>query len=204
MASGYFPVRMIASVAAVAALTGASISPGLEYPATAITNGSFELGQGNGIDPDYWDATRVPQMKDYFLFEWDDEVFHSGHRSVSISVLDSHPDVQIYYNWNQAPLNCEPGASYEITGWVRTQDLGESAFLAVQCWNRGMKKVLGAANTNREFEVKGTTDWVQVKTTIEIPEDTWRVVILAGLPGHSNPGGKVWFDDIAVVPVPGD
>ncbi|MBN2072308.1 MAG: carbohydrate binding domain-containing protein [Candidatus Krumholzibacteriota bacterium] len=169
-----------------------------------VKNGGFEYELGSGENPDHWNATRVPQMKDFVDLKWDKDFFHSGKRSVSITIGKDHPRTMIHYHWNQAPLKCIPGLTYEISGWIKTQDLKESASILVQCWDRGMKKRLGLVSTEHDYKVLGTSDWTEVKTTIKIPEGTWRVVILAGILGHANPGGKVWFDDISVVHVSDD
>ncbi len=204
MASKDLVLHLAACLAILVALIIGSVALGSEEQVNSVANGGFEAKQGDGDDPANWNATRPALMREYFSFGWDSETFHSGQRSASISIRDNHPDVQIHYNWNQAPLDCEPGDSYEITGWVKAQKLTESAFLAVQCWDRGMRKVLGSANTEHETQVVGTTGWVQVKATFTVPLDTWRVVILAGISGHSNRGGKVWFDDIVIVRAAGD
>ena len=190
--------RVVACLAVYCALFSGSVVDGSEVQTNIVLNGGFEDEQGERNVPARWNATRVAQLRDYWLFEWDEEIVHSGRRSASIAIGDNHPDNPIYYNWNQAPLNCRPGSSYKVEGWVKALGLKESAFIAVQCWDRGMKNVLEYANTEHKTEVLGTTDWVRVATNFIVPEDTWRVVILAGIPGHSNPGGRVWFDDIKI------
>ena len=169
-----------------------------------VRNGGFEAEGSTAGDPANWNPTRVSSMKEYHVLEWDDQVSHSGSRSAAITILENHPDVQIYYNWNQAPLACTPGSIYELVGWVRAQELVESAAISVQCWDRGMNNVLAFATTSNQTEVVGTTEWVEVHARFTVPEDTWRVVVLAGVPGHTNPGGKAWFDDIHVSPVVGE
>jgi len=175
-----------------------------EVRPSVVANGGFEQRLVGRSDPAGWNATRVASLREFHSFEWDDKIFHSGGKSVSISIRDDHPDHPICYSWNQAPLKCIPGERYELTGWIKARNLKKSASLMVQCWDRGMKELLVSVNTAQQARVVGVTDWVQVKATIEIPERTWRVVLLAGIFGHSNPGGKVWFDDIALTHIPDD
>jgi hypothetical protein len=190
------------SVSAI--VIGGAIAGGSETTPNVVSNGGFEVGGDVANVPANWKTVRASKVKGFFLFEWDDDVFHTGGKSVSIIVRDNHPDVQVYYSWYQAPLSCTPGKSYEVSGWAKAKDVTESASIVVQCWDRGMKKILNLANTYPQYEVVGTTDWVRVSAVFEVPEDTWRVVILAGIPGHSNPGGRVWFDDIVIGQVSGD
>lgn len=202
-AKQFFSVAVIC-IAVIGVAASGEVANGDDVPANIVANGGFEDGEGVGSDPASWNATRVSSMKEYHFFEWDDEVSHSGGKSASILIRDNHPDILVFYNWNQAPLNCSPGMSYMVSGWVKAQDLTEPASIFVQCWDRGMKKILKLANTTSQSEVMGTTDWVQVTTVFEVPEDTWRVVILAGVPGYTNNGGRAWFDDIVIAPVSGD
>ena len=167
MASNNVAVRAVTYLAISGAVIGGSVALGGADQTGAIANGGFEAEGSDDNDPADWNATRVPQMDEFVLFEWDNETFHSGRRSASISIRDNHPDDQIYYNWNQAPLNCKPGESYELTGWVKAQALTASAFIVIQCWDSGMKKVLASANTERNVEVVGTTEWVQVSAIID-------------------------------------
>lgn len=204
MASTKSVIVATAFLVVLGAIVGGAVALGAEELLVALSNGGFESGKDGLIDPAMWNATRPARMKEFVILEWDSKTFHSGRRSVSITIADNHPDDQVYYNWNQAPLRCEPGESYEISAWVKARNLTESAFVAVQCWDRGMKKVLGSANTEKTSPVVGSTEWVQVKTTFAVPPDSWRVVALLGLPGHVNRGGRVWFDDVAVVAVPGN
>jgi len=167
-------------------------------PVDVIQNGGFEIGTKGALDPDDWRATRVAVMKEHVAFTWDDEVSHTGRRSVSISVRESHPDDMIHYHWNQATMACRPGQRYDVTGWVKARNLSDSAALVVQCWDRQMTEMLGYFSTAENLEVTGTTDWVQIKTTVQIPDKTERVVILACIIGPANRGGTVWFDDIQI------
>jgi hypothetical protein len=165
-----------------------------------VENGGFEIQAAAQGGPYAWSTTQVQKTRDFVSFAWDDQIFHTGTRSVSISIQESHPGLLVDYNWNQAVDQFEKGETYELTGWIKARDLKSTAFIVVQCWDNAFEKMLGFATTQREYEVTGTTDWVQVKTTVSIPVETGRVMILAGIRGPDNRGGKVWFDDIRISP----
>jgi hypothetical protein len=169
-------------------------------PSNLLRNGGFEAPASDHGGPDGWSATRVPGTKEFVALDWDDKVSHTGSRSVSIAIHKSHPDNQIDYNWNQAVLKFEPGKTYDLTAWIKAQDLKSTASIVVQCWDSAFTKMLGFASTQKEYQVIGSTGWVQVKTTISMPDDTGRVMILAVIRAPDNRGGRVWFDDIQITP----
>lgn len=103
-------------------------------------------------------------------------------------------------NWKQHVYGFKPVESYHVTGWVKTQDHTQTAFIVVQCWNREMTEVIRSANNQNVDEVKGTSDWVQITTSLKVPKETQRMVILAGIAAPINRRDKVWFDDIRIIP----
>lgn len=177
---------------------GSTKSPGI------LTNGGFETSAADKAGPIGWSHTRVPHTKDLVAFDWDDQIYHTGSRSVSISIQESHPDDQIDYNWNQPVTGFERDTIYEVTGWIKAQNLKSTVFMVVQCWDSAFTKMLDFATTQQDCPVTGTTDWTQIKTTISIPAETRRVMILAGIRAPDNRGGKAWFDDIRIAPVTSD
>lgn len=168
--------------------------------ADVLRNGGFEKKSSDDASPHAWSTTRVPHTEDFVAFAWDDRVSHTGTRSVSISIGESHPDDQIDYNWNQAVTGCNPGESYEVTGWIKAYNLKSTAFIVVQCWDSTFTKMLDIATTQGNHQITGTTDWEKVTATINVPVETGHVMILAGIRAPDNRGGTVWFDDIQITP----
>ena len=166
-----------------------------------VQNGGFEDGPTREGDPAVWHATRVREFRDQYAFTWEDSVVHTGARAVAIELLETHPDDIVHYNWNQHLVGFEIGRTYEASAWTRTEDLGRSAFVVLQCWDRAMQNRLALASNQDKTSATGTTDWTRITATIEVPEGTGRMVILVGLAANENRGGKVWFDDVQVVPV---
>ena len=201
MPSKIWSAGCVAILAVVAALFCASFVLGDTEPADVVRNGDFESSAESKDEPAVWRATRVPHTIEQVTFGWDDQVFHSGSRSASISIDEAHPDDQIHYNWNQHVFGFNPGASYQVTAWIKTRNLTKSAFVVVQCWNQAITEVIGSTTNQNVDEVHGTSDWVRIQTTLEVPEATKRMVVLAGIAVPQNRGGKAWFDDIQIIPI---
>jgi len=164
----------------------------------AVLEAGFEEQAPGAQDPPGWDATRLPRTADHVVFAWDDTVAHSGSRSISIWVKPSHPNEQIAYNWTRTLDRVAPGKEYEVTGWVKTEDLTGPAFIMVQCWDAARTQMLGTATTEQAYPLSGTNPWTRVKTSFTVPKDTAEVRIRAGISSPQPLGGKVWFDDLRV------
>jgi len=163
-----------------------------------LANGGFERNEAQQMTPADWTPTVVQKTKEFVRFEWDDEVVHEGHRSVSIAIAPDHPDDVIHYNWVRSIPGCEAGKSYELTGWIKTENMTGPAWIVVQCWNDARDKMLAISNTAKDYPVKGTSDWTRVKLAIAVPDETSEVLVRAGVAAPENRGGRAWFDDIRV------
>lgn len=179
-------------VCVVAFVVGCSTMPNL------LENGNVEPQSPDETSPADWYATQLDQTKDFVHFTWDDQVVHRGSRSISIAIDASHPDEQVHYNWTKVVPDCQPGHSYKLTGWVKTEDLQTSAWIVVQFWNKANDKMLGIASTEKDCPVTGTSDWTRVTLEFTVPEGTAEVRVRAGMSTPENRGGRVWFDDIRV------
>lgn len=169
----------------------------IPLPARAQTdfNGGFETGAER---PEGWSTALLPDLAQHVVFAWDDQIHHSGQRSVSVAIKESHPPVQAAYNWTTTVPEFERGAIYELRGWVKTENLGDSAWIAVQCWSKKEKKMLAFATTYGNVTVKGASDWTEVSVMFQVPRKTKVVRIRAGIATNFNSGGKAWFDDIEI------
>jgi len=166
-----------------------------------LIGGGFEQQSELQKSPADWFATEVPETKEFVRFEWDDRIAHTGERSVSIAIDVSHPDNMIAYNWTKVVPACKVGKAYELSGWVKTENLGEPIWLLAQCWNEARDNMLGFATTQKDYPIKGTSDWTRVGTVFTVPEGTAEVRVRAGVATRENRGGKGWFDDIQIVEV---
>jgi hypothetical protein len=161
-------------------------------------NGGFEEQEGTLGHPRGWIATRLPETVDHVDFQWDGQIMHSGRRSVSIDIKPSHPLDTIAYNWTRLVTDFEVDSVYELTGWIKTQNLKETAFIVAQFWDSSRVGLVGMATTQNVSPVVGTEDWTMVKTEFQVPENTAIIRIRAGIATPANIGGKVWFDDIDI------
>jgi len=156
-------------------------------------DGGFEINpEQNG-----WFATQVPQTKDFVKFAWDSTEHHSGKYSVSISIDSTHPQDVIAYNWTKTYDDFAVGKKYSISGWIKTLNCGETAWIVVQCWD-AKNKIIGFTTNQNSHPVQGTTDWTLVKSDFTVPDGTKEVRIRIGIASPKDNGGKVWFDDIKI------
>jgi len=164
-----------------------------------VINGGFENVAGTG-DPIEWWATRVPQTADHVVFELDSTQKHGGRYSVSVLIEETHPDTigKWFYNWTQTLEGFEVGATYELSGWVRTEGVQEPPSIVVQCWDEQNANILKLASTRWVDEFAASSDWTHVRTTFTVPKGTGETRVRAGIGAPNNTGGKVWFDDLSV------
>src|SRR5262249_47976670 len=113
-----------------------------------IANGGFEEIRENSGDPDAWYGTRVPQTAGHFVLA-SSSVAHSGKRSAIVEIGDSHPDRKVAYNWTADAKGWKAGETYELSGWIKTENVKHTAFIMAQFWNEegANKKMIGGATT---------------------------------------------------------
>ncbi len=167
--------------------------------ASLLANGDFEEVQENSDDPQAWFGTRVPQTAGHFLLA-SSSVAHGGQRSAVVEIGENHPDRRVAYNWTAVAKGWKAGETYELSGWIKTENVKQPAFIMAQFWSEeGMNgKMLGGATTQTAHPVKGSTDWTRVSTRLKVPEGTGVVRIRAGLSSQGNSGAKAWLDEISL------
>lgn len=167
-----------------------------------LLNAGFERGVSNSVDD--WFATVVPRTADHVTFRHDSTERHSGNYSASISIAETHPSDTIHYSWGQSHAiagNYVIGGIYEVSGWIKTNNLAESAWIMVQLWSGATNELLSGMNSSALFQITGTSDWTYVHQRFSIPQGATTVTVRAGLTAPANFGGTAWFDDIAVRPI---
>jgi len=167
-----------------------------------LANGGFEPQSDLQKSPVDWYATVLPDTKEFVDFEWDDQVVHTGKRSVSIAIDPAHPAERIDYNWTAVVPGYQVGATYEVSGWVKGENLNGATWIVAQCWDERMSEMLEFATTQKDYPLTGTFDWTQVGTVFTVPEGTEEVRIRAGLSSPDCRGGRIWYDDIGVREIP--
>ena len=166
-----------------------------------LVSGDFERQTELQKSPNGWHPTVVPRLKDFVNFEWDDQVAYSGERSLSIAIDPAHPDDPVHYNWTAAVPACRAGGAYELSGWIKTENLAATAVIMVQFWNEEKSAMLGFATTQMDYPITGTSDWTQVGIVFTVAEGTAEVRVRAVVAAPDNNGGKAWFDDLRVIEI---
>ena len=172
--------------------------PACSKPPGLVVGGDFEpISEFEGV-PTGWSGTYDPSTAEYVTFEWDHDEARGGDRSISIAISEDHPDKPVAYNWTRDVNGWEVGGTYELEGWIKAEQLNETAWIVVQCWNLEYEEMVAFATTQTSHQVWRTTDWTKVGTVLEIPHGAERLRIRAGIAAPDNRGGKVWFDDIVL------
>jgi len=169
----------------------------LASAATLPIAGDFEQPAGDRPGPAQWYA--VPHFPDGDLratMSWVDDVAHTGDHAVSITLDPDVHSSEISYNWTTRVQGYQVGATYALSGWVKTEALTAPASLVMQCWNEDSSEQLAFASTATGYRLQGDTDWTRVWTVITVPEGTARLVIRALNHAAPGKGGTVWFDDL--------
>jgi hypothetical protein len=183
-----------------------SIVPAKAEPARApavslIANGSFEKLQEKSDDPEGWFGTRLPRTKGHYLLAVPTLLAHSGWRCAVVEIGDRHPASPVHYNWTTDATGWQAGETYELSGWIRAENVKRPAFIMAQCWSKDRTRMVGFTTTQLDYPITGTTDWIRVSTRLSVPEGTGVVRIRAGLSSQDNLGAKAWFDDLSLIAV---
>ena len=165
---------------------------------TPVNIGGFETKPVNSSNQHAWSHTDNPKTRDFVQFEWDEEIFHNDEHSVSIAINADHPDDAAFYNWSRILSKFELAQTYELTGWIRTENLKGPAMLLAHCLDSETQEILNFSSTLKQFPMTGTMDWTEVGTVFTVPEGTDMVRIRAGMMNPQCRGGQVWFDDVEV------
>ena len=122
---------------------------------------------------------------DAYSFAIDEQVKHSGAKSLRIARVAAEPFGSIVQSVSDATLR---GRTVRFSAWLRTRDAATGSgagggALIVQALRGG---ALAAYEHMRASPVKGTTDWRQYSITLAIPADADAVEVGAMLVGPGN------------------
>ncbi|MGQ9733248.1 MAG: hypothetical protein ACUVX8_18475 [Candidatus Zipacnadales bacterium] len=144
-----------------------------------VRNPGFEIVDANGV-PEAW--TSYTTVSD---------VVHSGQRALFYENRDP-----ARYVLASQPLTLEVGKAYEISAWIRTEDVvGEEmgATICLEWWGEDGKYLGG----HYPAGVKGTSDWQHISSRSgRVPEEAVRCNVTCYL--RKGMTGKAWWDDIEV------
>lgn len=175
------------------------VSGGVCASKSFLVNSGFEEKESAGDTPVGWDKTVLPQYTEYVEFILDDTTAWRGHNSISIRISDDFPATDpIHFNWHTDCMTLQEDKVYELSCHVKGQNLKESAWVCVQCWDKSNNDMLYFATTQEEYTAKGTFGWKKVRALFSVPAGTSNITVRAGLSAPANRNGRVWFDEIQI------
>ena len=152
-----------------------------------VSNPSFEELSADGT-PAKWRPMGWYQDSSITVHTVDTSVAHSGSNSALVNNLKNN---HAYY---VQQVNLQPNTSYRLSGWIRTENIGEGIDGA------GIS-ILDKFETGGD--VRGTvSSWQQVQLFVQTTSGitSAQVMLQIGNYGAEN-SGKAWFDDIELVKV---
>ena len=100
--------------------------------------------------------------------------------------------------WTTQWVNVEPGRTYRVEGWVRTEGVEGGGVCIDFSWHDAYGSRAGTAAT--QPRVMGTTAWTKVSLEAFVPPAATKRCLI-GTPVTGNTKGKAWFDDLRIVPL---
>jgi hypothetical protein len=148
-------------------------------------NAGFEKAADSGVAVD-WSGPATVYNRDTAV-----------HRSGDASLKYVNADPAVYVLCSQ-PVELAQGKMYEISAWVKTQDITGEESGATICveWYDAAGKWAGGCYPQG---VKGTADWTLVKgVTPRIPPEAAKCSLSCYV--RQGMTGTAWWDDVSVVP----
>jgi len=171
--------------AACCILLLAAISEALAAEVPTLANPSFEDTAESAL-PDKWNGPAT-------VYTHDTAISHSGAASLKYT----NTDPATYVLCSQ-PINLTPGKMYEISAWVKTQDIvgdESGATICVEYYDANGKWAGGCYPQG----IKGTADWQLVKgITGRIPPEAAHCSFSCYV--RQGMTGAAWWDDAALAP----
>lgn len=167
--------------------------PPPDPPGSVIWDGSFESGlAGDGLE---W---QFPRERHGVRADFDPSQHHSGAQSLRL-LFTGKENANYADACHQAIV--QPGASYRLSAWVRTQALtsNEGIRLRLLYFDKTGFKTVETA------DVRGSEPWTNLTLTWTAPPESRSAqVCIARRPGDAaedNIQGSAWIDDVSLVPV---
>lgn len=157
-----------------------------DFLAFGLLNGNFEAGAGR---PDHWISGSADEQH---VVSFEKGGGRNGSRGVKVEVAAGAAPTWV--QWNQAGIPVSPGHRYQVTGWVRAENVvGQAGWYVHVNGDRPqlVNQTLSAGS--------GTFDWKQVTTTFTAPPTAVNLTVGTLLHGT----GRAWFDDATFVELDG-
>ncbi|MFD0867686.1 Ig-like domain-containing protein [Paenibacillus residui] len=154
-----------------------------------VMNGDFEKRDDKGgfINWSNWIASGSPSI------QADNEVYHSGQTSLRISAEQPSRAAVV----QSVPLKPEHiGRAVKLQLWIKTEEATGGGVTRLQFTDSGGKRVGDLVYLDT---LRGTNDWTLLERVVQIPDNA--AVSAVKIENFLETGtGKVWFDDIRMVP----
>lgn len=150
----------------------------------AIPNASFEEAESEDVNafPKDWRGSKQN-------FARNTDAAHSG----KASFCWKNEDAKVYALSHSSLQGIQPGESYKISGWVKTENVrGGKATLCVE-WSDENGKWYGGEYLRG---VDGTSDWTEITGIARIPKNATSPHITCY--GTNGAVGTAWFDDLRI------
>ncbi len=161
-------------------------------PENLLINAGFEESDGNR--PSGWRAVVLPEGDGTIAFAWDDANAYRGERSLRIDIEGTKRGI-----WSQT-VPVEPGAVYEISGYVAFENLALRSDAHLQIVFRDASgRLLEFVNLARHNA--GTRDFeldFPARMIVRAPDEATD----AEINGYLEGAGTLWIDDVSFTRAP--
>ena len=181
-----------------------------------VLNGGFEVqctqtddiwqkNRHSEDEPAHWLPLRYLNMRHLPVMHWDDQVAHSGSRSIRVTVQELDPEApNVDRCWQtRIPASDLVGKTVTLSFYMRTEDIPTSGYAhaSLQCressadWRARDPQMTASPHMYLGVDTRhivGTTDWTQYCVSLTVPEGTSNLFVYLGLRGL----GTCWFDDV--------
>ncbi len=173
------------------ALSAAGMKAQTASPGSLIWNGGFETEPLNGGFDWRIAPTAGARMR------WDNEVFHSGKRSLRVD-FDGSANVNFENVWQYVPV--QPGTRYRFAALVRAEGLTTDSGIRIE-----IRDVSRPGNPSRfTSNLVGSSGWSEQEIDFITGSDTRALkIVLRRTPSEKLANkirGTAWIDDVALAP----
>ena len=157
-----------------------------------VSNGGFEKALGQP-DENYY-GWKVERGDNKIEIASDASVKHSGNRSLKLN-FRAFVKPELANPWQI--VAAEPGASYELHFWARTENLRSAGMPLIQIVDPADNRLIAVSPAI----ASGTNDWQEISIAFKGPQDVDGFVIRVGRAycGENCPiVGLLWLDDLTV------
>ena len=165
------------------------------FPATGnlLVNGGFETG--TSVPTGGWNTRLTANTVATYLSGTAGQEVHSGNHAVSIS--NPEGDVERWYILNAASPTIRPGTSYELSAWVKAENMDlASTYIELDWLDSEDARISFIASA----QITVDQDWTQLTISGEAPVNAIKLRPVLMVDGTSGSDAVITFDDCRVIP----